>query len=355
MYDDKDYETILEGMKQRVSGDVSKEEGTLLAFSLAPAAAELEELYNDMEVADLNTSPLTCDREHLLVFGANDNIPVKEASNAVWLAEFNVDFEVGERFEAGDLTYISTQQVEAGKYYLQCETAGAEGNVKPDDELLPIDFIEEYETGELIELIEAATDDEDTEVYRERYLAEKKVEHSMSGNRAAYHKLITSQTGVAGVKMERVTKERKRINAYILSATWGKPSDEVVAAVQEVIDPIGQQGDGAGEAPWWHVVDVYPVSETTIDINATFTLESEYSFDDLKEQLAAAVDEYFIELNKTWENEAYLTVRALRLAEKMASISGVVDIQDILLNGTSDNIELEPNAIPVRGVIENAS
>ena len=104
MYEDKDYDTILGDMCTRVNGSINTGEGTLVNFALAPAAAELEEAYNNLEVADLNGSALTCDREHLIIFGNENNIPIKTATNAKWLAEFNVDFEVGERFEAGELT-----------------------------------------------------------------------------------------------------------------------------------------------------------------------------------------------------------------------------------------------------------
>lgn len=69
MYEDKDYDTILRDMCARVNGSINTGEGTLVNFALAPAAAELEEAYNNLEVADLNGSALTCDREHLIIFG----------------------------------------------------------------------------------------------------------------------------------------------------------------------------------------------------------------------------------------------------------------------------------------------
>lgn len=351
----KDYETILEGMQDRIAGNISMGEGTLVNFALAPAAAEFEELYNNLEVADENSSPLTCDREHLLIFGASDNIPVKKATAAIWLAEFNEDFNLGERFECGELTYISLQRIAEGQYYLKCETAGTEGNKKPDDELLPIEFISEKFGGELVKLIEPAEDDEETEAYRERYLAEKKSEFSMSGNRAAYKKMITSQLGVAAVKMARVTEQRRRIHAYILSNQYGKPDDDIVSAVQQVIDPIGQQGDGAGEAPWWHVVDIYPVEEAIVNITATFTVDASHPFSEIVEELNTAVDELFLELNKTWENEDCLIVRTLRVAERLGAVAGVIDVQNLRLNGSEDNLILGTYAIPVRGVIENDS
>ena len=157
------------------------------------------------------------------------------------------------------------------------------------------------------------------------------------------------------MKMVRVTETKKRIDAYILSSMYGKPSDDVVSAVQQVIDPIGQQGDGAGQAPWWHVVDILPVEETVINISAKFTLADGVQYEDIAENIAAAVDEYLIDLNKTWENESNLIVRLLRVAEKMGRVDGVIDVQELKLNGSEDNITIDAYAIPVRGVIENVN
>ncbi len=356
MYDNKDYETILADMCARVSGSVSTGEGTLVNFALAPAAAELEEVYNNLEVADLNGSALTCDREHLIIFGNENNIPIKRATAAVWMAQFDVDIETGERFEAGELTYISIKKLGDKKHYLKCETAGKAGNVKPDDELLPIEFVEGYESGELIELIEAAEDDEETEAYRARYLAERRQEYVTSGNRADYKKFIKELPGVGGIKQERVTKDYKRIKTYLLSALWGKPGEDVVAAVQQAVDPIGSQGDGEGKAPFWHVVDIYPVDAVEINISAKFELSEGVTFEMVRPGLETAVNNYFTELNKTWEDtgKSGLVVRTLKVADAMAGVEGVVDIRELSLNGTEENIALDRNVIPVKGVISHA-
>lgn len=356
MYDDKDYETILENMCARVDGNISTGEGTLVNFALAPAAAELEEIYNNLEVADLNGSALTCDREHLIIFGNENNIPIKSATAAIWMAQFNVDVGVGERFEAGELTYINIRKLEEKRCYLECEMSGKAGNVKPDEELLPIEFIEGYESGELVELIEAAEDDEETEAYRARYLAERRREYVTSGNRADYKKFIKELPGVGGIKQERVTKEYKRIKTYLLSALWGKPGEDVVAAVQQAVDPIGSQGEGEGKAPFWHVVDIYPVDTVEINISAKFELSAGVTFEMALPGLEAAVNNYFTELNKTWEDTGKngLVVRTLKVADTMAGVEGIVDIRELSMNGTEENIVLDWNAIPVKGAITYA-
>lgn len=356
MYNDKDYDTILGDMCARIKG-VNAGEGTLVNFALAPAAAELEEAYNNLEVAGLNGNILTCDRDHLILFGEESNIPIKTATNAIWLAEFNVDFDVGERFEAGDLTYISINKIEENKYYLKCETAGKTGNAMPDDELLPIEFIEEYDTGEFVELIEPAVDDEDTETYRIRLLEERKQENIISGNRADYRKFIKGLTGVGGVKQERATGECKRIKTYIISSLWGKPNDDIVEAVQQAVDPKGNQGEGEGKAPFFHVVDILPVETKEISVSAKFELMPDYSFDLLLPDIEEAIDSYFMELNKGWEatEKEGLIVRVLKIADAITGIEGVVDVSNLILNGQEGNIELDRNTIPIRGGISNVN
>lgn len=355
MYDEKDYDTILESMRDRISGDISTGEGTLVNFALAPAAAELEEVYNNLEVAELNGSILTCDREYLIVFGNENGIPAKTATKARWLAEFNVDFEIGERFESADLTYLSVERVAEKKYYLECETAGTVGNTKPDDELLPIDFIEGYEEGELIELVEAAEDDEDTEAYRIRILESKRQEKIISGNRADYKKFIKSLNGVGGVKQERVTQDCRRIKTYIISSAWEKPSKDTVEAVQQAVDPAECQGDGEGKAPFFHIVDILPVETEQIDINASIEFSTGHTMESALPGIEGRIDQYFTELNKGWEEtkKGGLTVRALKIADAIAAAEGVEDVRNLTLNGQDGNIELATNTIPVRGDITN--
>lgn len=357
MYDEKDYDTILKDMCGRVSGGINTGEGTLVNFALAPAAAELEEAYNNLEVAELNGSILTCDREHLIIFGNENSIPIKPATKAKWLAEFNVDFEVGERFEAAEMTYLSVEKVAEKKYYLECETAGIEGNKKPDDELLPIDFIEEYETGELVELVEAAVDDEETETYRVRILEERKQENVISGNRADYKRFIKGLAGVGGIKQERVTQECRRIKTYIISSSWGKPSQELVEVVQQAVDPVGYQGDGEGKAPFFHVVDILPVETEQIDISAAVELLPGYTTESVMPAVEENVEQYLTGLNKGWEDtkKGGLTVRVLKIADAIAAAEGVEDVGSLTLNGQEGNVELDTNTIAVRGDITNVS
>ena len=50
-----------------------------------------------------------------------------------------------------------------------------------------------------------------------------------------------------------------------------------------------------------------------------------------------------------------MIVRAFRVAEERARVPGVVDVQDLKLNGIADNATLGSYEIPVRGEVTNAN
>lgn len=352
-YKTKDYESIKERMKEKISADTSTAEGSLVDFALSGAAAEIEETYNDIENVEQNARAKTADREHLELIAAESGIEPKAATCAEWKAVFNVDFEVGERFAAGDMTYISISKVEDLTYLLQCEVEGAEGNEKPDDELTPIEYIEGYDTGELTELIVSAVDEEDTEVFRTRYEEEMKNPNVSSGNKPALKKEMKEINGVSLVKIKRVTETRKHIEIYFLDSTYGVPAAELVSKAQENIDPLDAQGEGEGAAAIWQVVDVKAATATTINITSNITLDTGYTWDNVKEAAEAAVDAYLLSLAKTWEEEANLVVRVLQIEKAIVNVDGIIDLTGTTLNGSIENITLDNISIPVRGELTN--
>lgn len=68
------------------------------------------------------------------------------------------------------MNYAITSKVSDGIYQLTCETSGTEGN-KYFGDMIPVDYIAGLETAELIELLIPGEDEEETEVFRERYFS----------------------------------------------------------------------------------------------------------------------------------------------------------------------------------------
>lgn len=350
LFDDKTQNNIMIDLKEATDPDTNTEEGTLIDHSFRGAAAEFEQAYIELGLIDQNGYAETADREHLILRAKERGIEPFPASNAVWKAEFNIDVELNARFSAGELTYICTEKIEPRKYRLMCEQTGTRGNIK-QEELAPIEYIDSFDNGELTELLKPARDDEETEAFRARYISIVSAAQAFGGNRAQYKAMMHEIEGVGACKIYRVTQKEKKIKIYFLDSTYKTPNNALVSDVQEIIDPVGKQGEGEGKATIFHVVDIYPCISETVKIEAEITIDTGYVWEDLLPSIQERIDGYFLELAKGWENEEHITVRILKVNAAIASVEGIVDVQDTALNGKEENLLLDPNAIPVRGVI----
>ena len=65
------------------------------------------------------------------------------------------------------------------------------------------------------------------------------------------------------------------------------------------------------------------------------------------------IEEYFLELRKSWADEKITTVRSSRIEMKVLDVMGIVDIENIKLNGKVGNIVVAEENIPILGTVEN--
>lgn len=350
LFEDKTQNNIMLDLKNTVKGGISTEEGTLIDHSFRGAAAEFEQAYLELSMIEQNSYAVTADREHLIMRAKERGILPFAASNAVWKAVFNIDVSINARFSAKELTYICTDKIGDRTFRLMCEQKGGSGNIKKG-ELLPIEFMEGFEEGELTELLVPARDEEKTEEFRARYLSIVATAQAFGGNRAQYRQTMLRIDGVGACKIYRVTKDEKRIKIYFLDSQYGIPNQSLVEEVQAIMDPIDRQGEGEGEAAIYHVVDIMPCIAVTVAIETTIIMEPGYAWEDLQQDIQETIDRYFLELAKGWENEESITVRILKVNAAIASVEGIVDVQETILNGKEENLLLNSNQIPVRGVI----
>jgi uncharacterized phage protein gp47/JayE len=353
-FEDKTMENIMIDLLADIGDDVGKEEGTLVNHALRGAAAEFERAYMGLGVTDLNGYAATADREHLVLRAAERGIAPFKATQAVWKAASLAEIPLNTRFSAGEQTFLCTQKLDDGLFCLMCEQAGTAGNVKFED-VYPIDFVEGLSGAELLELSVPAKDEEDTEAFRARYLSIVTSAQAFGGNRAQYMQAMLGIEGVGACKIYRAGRNRRRIEIYFLNSAFQPPDALLVDKVQEIIDPAERHGEGEGTAPLFHVVDVFPCLQETVDVSAEVALEDGRSWFDLLPAVKERLDAYFSELAKSWENTERITVRILKVNAALAEVAGVVDVQGTTLNGHAGNLILEANVVPVRGAVTCAS
>ena len=356
MYEDgNSFEEIMERTLARVNTDVDKREGSVIWNAIAPVAEELAYFYTLLDAILEEGFADTAEREYLILRCKERGISPTEATKAVLKAEFNMEIPIGNRFNLGDLNYIILQEIEHSEelwvYQLECEEAGTEGNTQ-FGELSAIDFVDTDMEGSLVELLIPAEDEEDTEVLRQRYLASFTTT-PFGGNQDDYKNKVGKLAGVGGVKIIPVWAGGGTVKLIIINSNFDKASDTLVSTVQEAIDP-SPQGKGAGLAPVGHTVTVVSCVNKAVNISFRCTFEDGYSWDMVKDAVTKSISDYLLEVRKNWASSSSSIVRISQIENRTLNIDGIIDVQDTKINGSTENLTLGFEEIPVLGGVTNA-
>ena len=353
MYENITYEIIMKRMLARViaqDANLDTREGSIIYNALAPCAVELQNMYIELDNILTESFADTATREYLIKRCKERGITPKSATYAVRQGVFTpsmLDVPVGTRFSLNTLNYAVTAKISDGVYQLTCETAGTAGN-RESGALIPIDYVNGLQTAQLTTVLIPAEDDEETEVLRARYFASFDSQ-AFGGNIADYKEKVNTIDGVGGVKVYPVWAGGGTVKLEIISSDYTMPTSTLIDKVQTLIDPTQNAGEGLGIAPIGHVVTVMGCGQTTVNIETEITFQSGWSWDAIKSYVYKTVDEYFAELAKDWADEDNLVVRISQLETRILSLTGVLDIGNTKLNGSTSNLQLDASNIPVRG------
>lgn len=302
MYEDITFDSLMKRMLARVPSDIDKREGSVIWDALAPAAIETKLLYIMADYFTKNTFGDTADREYLIERAKERNIIPKAATYAKCKAVFTpsaIDIPIGTRFSYDDVNYAITEKVSDGVYFLSCETAGTVGN-KPTGALIPIDYVAGLQTATLAEVTVPGENEEETETFRQRYLASFNSQ-AYGGNIADYREKVNKIQGVGGVKVYPVWKGGGSVRITFMTSEFKPPTAEFIDQVQTLVDPVANSGQGVGIAPIGHSVTVQGTTNSNISIGLHLTF-SNGTYDNYKSVIEAAIDKYFLELNQNWQD-----------------------------------------------------
>jgi len=395
LYSDQTYEAILERILSRVRPDFDKREGSIIYDASGPMSVELAQIYIALdyflECAFVDTAP----REWLEKLAIERGLAPEPATAAVGIGEFNIDVPIGSRFSLDIYNWIVTEKFSDLKYYLTCETEGTAPNSYTGP-IIPIDYIDDLTTATLTGIEIPGEDEEDTEVFRQRVINSFAYQ-SFGGNQADYKAEIKTIAGVSGVKVFPTWNEdlfpsslippdgtadwidsltgvpedvaawlntvfsaagQKKLTAggtvrlVVIDTMYSTPSDTLIAAVQEAIDPTDSAGEGVGLAPIGHVVFVEGVKSKTINFKLSGIEYAEgWNWNSVKPNAEAAIDGYLLSLSQAWEDSGNLVVRVGRIESILLDCAGVVDLAGVTINGAAENLTLDADTIPVRGTV----
>lgn len=351
MYEDITYDVLLKRMLAKVSDSIDKREGSLIYSAIAPDAVEHQNMYISLDAALNESFADTQSRSYLIRRAAERGLSPQEATYAVLKGVFNKAVSIGDRFSLGTLNYTVTKLIDdtTHSYELTCETTGITGNENLGT-LIPIEYIDGLISAELTEILTPGEDEEDTELFRKRYF-DSLNSQAFGGNKADYKEKTNSLDGVGGTKIYPVWNGGGTVKLVIINSEYEVPSTTLVSDVQTAIDPVENQGEGNGIAPIGHVVTVVGVTSQTVNIAAEITYQSGWNFVAAKKYIYDAIDAYFLELSKTWEDNDNLIVRISQIETRLLSVTGILDVGNTTLNGTASNLTIDSDKVPVRGTV----
>ena len=336
MYESVTYEVILQRMLARIPDTFDKREGSIIYDALAPAAAELAQMYIELDVTRGMTFVDTATGEYLDELVGEFGLTRIPATKAIVKGSFNIDVSVGDRFSGDKLNYIVTEKVSTGVFYLECETAGTVGNGYTG-RLIPISYIAGLTSAAITEISVPARDIETDEELRARYF-DTIGGGASDGNKAQYEKWAREYDGIGRFKVFQLWDGANTVKVSILDEDNEAASGTLVTAFQNYLDP-SSEGLGNGEAPIGAIVTVSTATTKSISINLKVTLASGYT---TATEIVEALEAFFHDISyvKTVVNY-FSVVAAVMSCESVAAIS-VCTVN----SGTSD-INLGDEEIPV--------
>ncbi len=346
---------ILSDMLGRVPGDVDKRNGSLIYHALGPASEQLEEVRLHIDNVQDIMMPDTATGEDQDRVNGQQGVNRIPATYAVRKGVFYADevetpasVPIGSRFSGGGVTYAVTELISAGVYKLTCDQAGRIGNTY-FGALLPIGNLPNLAVATLTDVLIQGDDAESDEDYRTRYYKTVNA-RPFGGNRAAYELEIIAMPGVGGVHAFRRPEAGVYVTCVICSADMGIASSELVAAVQDAIDPVVSSGEGLGLAPIGHRVLVKSVVSKAVNITASVTPVAGAGLAEVQAEAETALAAYLHEISFDQS-----VVRVARIESILLNLASVLDVMGTQLNGAAANLALEADyvsyEVPVLGTV----
>ena len=337
------YDELLQRALGRISNQMDTSEGSFLFDAIAPCVAELYEAYLHIEELEKRVFADTAYGEYLERRTAERGIYRKSATYAIRKTYFNIDVPIGSRWAKEELVYTVTEKVQDSVFLTKANQTGAIGN-RYSGELVNMDYIEKLESAILGEVVIAGEDEEEDESLRLRYFSSFEKE-AFGGNKRDYEEKIGSIDGVGVVKVYPTWAGGGTVKVRLLDVEHNIPSDELIQMVQEIVDPTETSGEGLGIAPIGHKVTVEGAEGVDIQLTTQLTFKGT-SWENVSQDVVSVVEEYFKELRSKWSDND-VVVRISQIEARLLDIAGITDIQETKLNGSSNNLYLSDEQVPV--------
>ena len=248
--------------------------------------------------------------------------------------------ESGIQFEALEDVEFTT----GTEFEVQCTETGEEGNVAAETITVIPKTIQGLTSVINYEAASGGYDAETAASIIERY--EEDLQNPIvSGNIYHYKKWAKEVTGVGDACIKPLWNGNNTVKVIIIYSDYELADDDLIAEVQEYIDPYTEDEDGNrtgwgcgnGEAPIGAYCTVATASAVEINVSFTLTLKSGVEEEEAAEEIKTAITDY---LHSIAFDDDINYVSYAKIGACIIGCESVYDYSDLLVNDDTDNITL---------------
>lgn len=354
MYENQTAEEIRKRVLDRVDNSYDKREGGVIHDCIEPSVLELEQVYIalDSTIAKMDIENLAGNELVQRIY-QRTGMTRKPATYAVGSvkAKGTGSIKAGDLFQTESgvqfMAAVSLTVTGEADVTVRAAVAGAEGNVPANTiKYMPIS-ISGITSVENLDPTSGGYDAESDEDLLQRYYERIKTPPT-SGNKSQYKVWAKEVTGVGDARVIPLWNGNNTVKVVLIDSNKEPANAELVLEVQNYIDP-GSTGEGKGAAPVGAYCTV--ASADGKIINVAFTASDKdpaYTEEQRKSKVEAKLREYFRSI--TFRDDI-TDVSYAQIGYKLLDSTGIRDYRDLTINGSTVNIPLINNEVPVLGVV----
>lgn len=337
MYSDQTYEVIKNRTLENINLDIYKGEGSFLNNMVSGNNVELSKIY--LELSKMHKMAFIQDTYNQFLdkrvneFGVYRKLGTESNGEVEFIGEKGTVINNGTVISYRDLLFVVIKDVTIGSEEgdnspVQALEVGKKYNLPTNCEFKLVDNISGVTKITNTRSFEGGTDIETDEELKERFYKIQR-NQATSGNKAHYEEWALEVEGVYNVKVYPRWDGPGTVKVLIFGENNQAVDSEVIERCKEHIEE---------EMPIGSTLTVATPSPLNISISATIKLEVGYTLDFVKESFLESINSYLININK---EIIYTKVSAI-----LASVEGLHDFSNLLLNNKAENIVFEEDKVP---------
>ncbi|VIG19051.1 baseplate assembly protein [Clostridioides difficile] len=344
MYSSQTYDVVKNRTLSNIDLDVYKGEGSFLNDMVSPINTELAKFY--IELSYLHKKAFIEDNfddfldKRVNEFGVYRKLGTEATGEVTFEGKVGTVISNGTIISYNELLFVVIKdivistEIKQNTSPVQALEIGIRYNIpantefKLQDEISGITKI--YNNVDFRGGTEIETDEE----LKERFYKIQK-NQSTSGNKAHYEEWALEVEGVYNAKIYPRWNGAGTVKVLIFGENNQAVDTEVIERCREYIEE---------EMPIGCTLTVATPSPLNVNISASIKLEAGYTLDFVKESFLESINSYLINANK---EIIYTKVSAI-----LASVEGLHDFSNLLLNNKAENITFEEDKVPSVTILE---